>query len=239
MLSNEKNEYIHQVHIQVSQIHKGLEKIDCLPGTFFLTINNQMYSLPHQIVFKGEPNAPIKKLLKPIDCTKFIKLHPTDINEISVHWIPDEQDYILELNFVKKLNINNVLMKLLRRDTHMSIEESKNNIFNIMTRMHTNFQHYTSYYFSLICPLSKKRIRIPVRSFNCHHIQCFDAKAYILINDKRSSWKCPICDKFCFYDDLQIDFYFFGILSNYNLMKSKKEIEILSNKKWRVLIKQK
>ncbi|KAI9279316.1 MIZ/SP-RING zinc finger-domain-containing protein [Sporodiniella umbellata] len=47
----------------------------------------------------------------------------------------------------------------------------------------------------LKCPLTLQRIEWPVRSFNCTHIQCFDAAAFLIMNLQYPTWICPICDK--------------------------------------------
>ncbi|KAI1703517.1 MIZ/SP-RING zinc finger domain-containing protein [Ditylenchus destructor] len=46
----------------------------------------------------------------------------------------------------------------------------------------------------LICPLSKKRIRIPVRYETCRHLQCFDLKSFLKMKTKRNFLHCPICN---------------------------------------------
>ncbi|KAK9255756.1 hypothetical protein V1507DRAFT_451754 [Lipomyces tetrasporus] len=48
-----------------------------------------------------------------------------------------------------------------------------------------------SYKLTLKCPLSMKRMRLPVRSVQCTHATCFDLYNFLEIS--RASWKCPIC----------------------------------------------
>ncbi|VEL27390.1 unnamed protein product [Protopolystoma xenopodis] len=57
----------------------------------------------------------------------------------------------------------------------------------------------------ILCPLSKCRIELPVRGRKCRHIQCFDASTYLLINERKPSWKCPVCDGPASYEDLIVD----------------------------------
>ncbi|KAK9359080.1 hypothetical protein V1504DRAFT_499446 [Lipomyces starkeyi] len=49
----------------------------------------------------------------------------------------------------------------------------------------------SSYKLTLTCPLSKKRMKLPVRSVQCQHATCFDLYNYL--EHSRASWKCPIC----------------------------------------------
>lgn len=58
---------------------------------------------------------------------------------------------------------------------------------------------------SLMCPLMRSRIRLPARSINCKHVQCFDLESYLMMNAKNSNWNCPICSQNAPLSDLIID----------------------------------
>ncbi|XP_077554156.1 E3 SUMO-protein ligase gei-17-like [Haemaphysalis longicornis] len=49
---------------------------------------------------------------------------------------------------------------------------------------------------SLLCPLSRKRMKVPCRGVHCRHVQCFDAYAYLAANEStmKPFWRCPVCD---------------------------------------------
>ena len=81
---------------------------------------------------------------------------------------------------------------------------------------------------SLVCPLSKKRIEIPARGNDCKHLDCFDLKAHLVMNDKRSEWLCPICNKAGHFEVLYIDSYFVSILTKCSADK----IQFLSHEDW-------
>lgn len=57
----------------------------------------------------------------------------------------------------------------------------------------------------LLCPLSKCRIKLPVRGQKCQHIQCYDADTYLLINERKPAWKCPVCDSLAPFNELFVD----------------------------------
>ncbi|TNN05799.1 E3 SUMO-protein ligase pli1 isoform 1 [Schistosoma japonicum] len=57
----------------------------------------------------------------------------------------------------------------------------------------------------LLCPLTRTRIDLPVRSFNCSHLQCFDLHSYLAINMRRPRWSCPICSISAPFRDLRVD----------------------------------
>ncbi|OMP06119.1 Zinc finger, MIZ-type [Corchorus olitorius] len=48
---------------------------------------------------------------------------------------------------------------------------------------------------SLKCPISRTRIKIPVKGKACKHLQCFDFNNYVDINTRRPSWRCPHCNQ--------------------------------------------
>ncbi|CAH8550485.1 unnamed protein product [Schistosoma turkestanicum] len=66
----------------------------------------------------------------------------------------------------------------------------------------------------LLCPLTRTRIDVPVRSFNCSHLQCFDLHSYLTINMRRPRWSCPICGISAPFRDLRVDELFMSILKN-------------------------
>ncbi|KAI1696114.1 MIZ/SP-RING zinc finger domain-containing protein [Ditylenchus destructor] len=68
---------------------------------------------------------------------------------------------------------------------------------------------------SLICPLTKERISLPVRYRICRHLQCFDLKGFLAMKSKRNFLVCPICNTRVNNEltGLCIDRYFQKILS--------------------------
>lgn len=152
---------------------------------------------------------------------------------ITFNWTPDTEIYTWGIYLVKKLTSEFLLQKLVDKKARSS-EESKNHIIKKLADVDPDLVTTTPYIFPLVCPLSKIRMKLPARSVNCNHIQCFDAHNFILINEKKPTWTCPTCNNPCFYDDVQIDSYFLDIVSNPHLPDSCKEIKILSDGTWEV-----
>ena len=48
---------------------------------------------------------------------------------------------------------------------------------------------------SLTCPVIGTRIKYPGRGINCAHVQCFDLQSYLMMNETKPIWKCPVCQK--------------------------------------------
>lgn len=65
---------------------------------------------------------------------------------------------------------------------------------------------------SLLDPVTYTRIRIPVRSRQCRHAQCFDLYTYLEMNRNIPTWTCGICGVRVELKDLVVDCFFKEIL---------------------------
>ena len=66
---------------------------------------------------------------------------------------------------------------------------------NILNSEDTELQIENTLKVSLTCPLIGTRIKYPGRGNNCSHIQCFDLLSYLMMNEKKPLWNCPVCQK--------------------------------------------
>ena len=53
--------------------------------------------------------------------------------------------------------------------------------------------------------LGKIRMQVPTKPAQCEHLQCFDASLFLMMNEKKPTWKCPVCDNPARYSDLVVD----------------------------------
>lgn len=51
-------------------------------------------------------------------------------------------------------------------------------------------------------------MRYPCRASTCDHLQCFDANLYLMMNERKPKWICPVCNQSGLFDNLLIDGYF-------------------------------
>ncbi|XP_065312347.2 E3 SUMO-protein ligase PIAS4-A-like isoform X3 [Dermacentor albipictus] len=67
---------------------------------------------------------------------------------------------------------------------------------------------------SLVCPLAKRKIRVPCRGARCRHVQCFDAYAYLALNEGTlyPSWSCPVCNDQVHLEDMRVDLFTLDVL---------------------------
>lgn len=89
----------------------------------------------------------------------------------------------------------------------------------------------TSTVMSLKCPLSTMRMELPCRSNVCRHSQCFDATAFLQVQEQASQWSCPICSKMFSFSQLAIDKYVEDILQNTS--QSTEQVTIEPDGTWK------
>ncbi|KAH8927494.1 hypothetical protein BT69DRAFT_788937 [Atractiella rhizophila] len=60
---------------------------------------------------------------------------------------------------------------------------------------------------SLKCPVSFVRMTTPCRSWQCSHLQCFEAMSFLSMMEMTPTWLCPVCNKKITTEDLARDGY--------------------------------
>ena len=90
----------------------------------------------------------------------------------------------------------------------------------------------TSCKVSLACPLGKMRMQIPARASTCDHLQCFDAQLYLMMNEKKPKWMCPVCNKSAEPISLQIDGFFQNLVTSSRLPPDEHEIVLHNDGSW-------
>lgn len=82
--------------------------------------------------------------------------------------------------------------------------------------------------------LSKNRIELPVRGKYCTHIQCFDGRSYLQINEINETWLCPICRKKVLFKNIEVDNFFIkNVLEHPHLHKDTEIIILYGDGSWK------
>ena len=76
------------------------------------------------------------------------------------------------------------------------------------------------------------RMSMPCRPTTCDHLQCFDASLFLMMNEKKPTWMCPVCDSAAKYDDLMIDGYFQEVIKSAELPDEENEIILNQDGSW-------
>jgi E3 SUMO-protein ligase PIAS1 len=88
----------------------------------------------------------------------------------------------------------------------------------------------TSTVLSLKDPVAYTRITTPCRSIACAHNQCFDAAAYLQLQEQAPTWTCPICSKAAPWENLALDQYVNDILNS--TTRDVEQVTIEPDGKW-------
>lgn len=229
--SIDENGYCLQIQIQLGSIEEGSTVInDCMPLGLYVRICDQVCPLPPLSPPPRKSEA--RRLIpRPINCTELLNLS-TNMNRINLNWYPDGKNYVVGLFLVKQLSVGSLVENLKYKKVR-SLEDTKRYIIKKSSSVDTELST-THHLISLMCPLSKLRMKLPTKSINCDHLQCFDASGFISMNEKKPTWICPICNKPCTYYDLEIQTYFLEIVNSPFLPENCQQIEILPDGSWKM-----
>ena len=61
------------------------------------------------------------------------------------------------------------------------------------------------------------------------HVQCFDLKSYLSMNENKPTWNCPVCSQSAPYDTLRVDSLFQRIITE---LSSALEIAFQKDGSW-------
>ncbi|OUM57826.1 hypothetical protein PIROE2DRAFT_17069 [Piromyces sp. E2] len=90
----------------------------------------------------------------------------------------------------------------------------------------------TSCVLSLKCPISRIRIKTPIRFHQCKHAQCFDADSFFQLTLSSIIKKCPICNLQANYNSLVVDGLFYEILKHTS--NHVEQVTLYSNGNWEI-----
>ncbi|KAH9518349.1 E3 SUMO-protein ligase pias1 [Bulinus truncatus] len=205
-----KLEYTVQVQLRFCLLETTCEQADTFPSQIQVRVNNKPATLPN-VIPTNKPNVEPKRPGRPVDITNLCRLSPTVSNAITVSWAADfTRSFCMAVYLVKKLTSDILLSRLKQFGNHHS-DHTKALIKEKLAQDPDSEIATTSLRVSLICPLGKMRIQIPCRASICTHLQCFDASTFLMMNERKPTWMCPVCDRPCPYDKLIIDGYFVEI----------------------------
>lgn len=178
---------------------------DQYPSRLQVVVNDKRQELPKTL-------GGLQCKRQPIDITASVDFRRGFNNKVKLTWQPD-CDYAILICVVRRADPETLLQRL--RDTSTrSISESKALLRAMLSNESGADVMSKSMKVSLLCPIGRGRISVPVRPKTCNHIQCFDALQFLRLNESNSTWKCPLCSKLFDFDSLAIDGLFAHILSS-------------------------
>lgn len=201
-----------QVILRFCYLDTMTQQDDNFPPETSLFVNNTNVVLPPAIQNPNKPELMPKRPGQIVNITSYCKLCPFVSNSICIKWFVDtsapSRSYVVTVIIGKRLESSVLLQRIIERGL-IDPESTKRLISDSDNEVAT-----TTLQCSLMCPLGKTRMQMPCKARTCQHIPCFDAYTYIQMNEKKSSWTCPICYKPAYFLDLMIDAFFLDILKN-------------------------
>jgi len=225
-----KLDYLYQLQLRFCPLDTTAEQGDEFPPSICVQVNGKMCPLPNPIP-TNKPNVEPKRPPRPINVTPLCKLSPILHNTVNVKWAADHgKGWVVGIWLVEKLSSDQLLERLNgkgKRDPGFTRDLIKKKLSDDDDGIAT-----TNLKVSVACPLGKMRMSMPCRPQSCDHLQCFDASLFLMMNEKKPTWTCPVCDSPAKYDDLMIDGYFQEVIKAKELPEEENEIILNQDGSW-------
>lgn len=230
-----KLEYQYQVQLRFCLLDPTTEQGDEFPPSIAVQVNGKMCPLPNPIP-TNKPNTEPKRPPKPVNITPLCKLNPNLANTVNVKWAAEcGKGWLAVIGLVEQLSSQQLLERLNskgKRQPEFTRDLIKKKLADDEDGIAT-----TNLKVTLSCPLGKMRMTMPCRPSTCDHLQCFDAAIFLMMNEKKPTWICPVCDSPAKYDDLMVDGYFQEVLKAKELPEDENEIILNQDGSWNPLPK--
>ncbi|PFX30938.1 E3 SUMO-protein ligase PIAS3-like [Stylophora pistillata] len=210
---NSRNEYTVQVQLRFCLFETSCVQEDNFPSSLCVKVNGKMCQINTGHTSQNcNPNAESKRPSKPVNITPLCRLSSTVPNHIHVTWTPKfGQRHVVTVKLVQAVT-SSCLIQRLKNNGYRNPDHSRALIKEKLAHDPESEVATTSLRVSLLCPLGKTRMTLPCRAITCNHLQCFDAALYLQMNERKTTWICPVCDKKAPFDKLVLDGLFREIL---------------------------
>ncbi|AAS50487.1 AAR121Wp [Eremothecium gossypii ATCC 10895] len=164
---------------------------------------------------------------KPADLTPFVK-HNAE-NYLQLVYAFTKEDFLVYLYIVTMNTPEKILEGVLARPKIVK-PATLAYIKKILSEDEDDDLMTTSTIMTLQCPISYSRMKYPVKSVRCDHLQCFDAMSFILSQMQIPTWQCPVCQKQIEIKDLAVCDYVDDIIKSSN--ENVEQVVINSDGSW-------
>ncbi|CAI2316778.1 unnamed protein product [Caenorhabditis sp. 36 PRJEB53466] len=197
---------------------------DDFPLNAHVRVDDQIAQLPN-VIPTNKPNMEPKRPSRPVNITNCLSRFGTAQHRIVIEWLADRRTWAAQIQFVHRVDAH-ILFDRVEKDPskHKSIELTKKEIVTKLNGSGEDDIAMDHLQISLLDPLVRTRMVTPSRCADCTHLQCFDLKSYLMMNEKKATWQCPVCSNYCPYDRLIIEDYFLDML--HKVDKDTTEVEL-------------
>jgi len=225
----------YEIQLRLALYNIEKEQPDDFPNEVKITLNEFEVELPPEIrtpTIPGQPNQ-IKRESRPANLTPYLNRTPGVSQKLKIEWRQDPRLFVIGIWLVQQISWE------MLRDRFMADKDAQCTFTRevIQKRLAVNPDDedddvsMDSLKVSLICPYSRAKMVVPIRSLSCTHIQCFDLNNYLQMNKLKPNWKCPVCGNYCRYNSLKVDQYFLDVIQKVG--KSVNEVELLPSGDWK------
>eukprot|EP01112_Ceratiomyxa_fruticulosa_P009116 TRINITY_DN2378_c0_g2_i9.p1 TRINITY_DN2378_c0_g2~~TRINITY_DN2378_c0_g2_i9.p1 ORF type:complete len:568 (-),score=98.67 TRINITY_DN2378_c0_g2_i9:978-2681(-) len=176
-----------------------------------VTVNGQHMNLNIKKAPANKPHAVLPPD-KPLDITPYLRHGKNSVDIITSSTIGK----VLVAQLMNVVSVDNLIPRVKLTDHDVSYRKVLSSFGRGPSTSTSIFVEdeivQTSSTISLVCPLVKTRVKIPVRGETCKHIQFFDLRNYLAMNMRVSSWRCPCCSSRVEFKDLVVDSYFSNLI---------------------------
>ncbi|CDS41737.1 e3 SUMO protein ligase PIAS2 [Echinococcus multilocularis] len=212
---------------------------DSMPIHLNIFVNVKQAMLP-PLLPTCRPNMDGRRYARPVNITPLLRVSPAVSNHVKLSWSHDYSTFsynFFAIYLVQKHSTKE-LCEALRTHAYRPAPVVQRQIVDKLASTVTScgggsgngvvdesddddLQIQNTLPVQLLCPLSKCRIKLPVRGQRCQHIQCYDADTYLLINERKPAWKCPVCDSPAPFHELFVD----GLLMDILATRESQDVE--------------
>lgn len=140
-------------------------------------------------------------------------LDPQKENVVQITFIRTLTPYVCKVYLAKSFDGLQLFKKSISIKEHIPKNVTIRKVQEILQEDDDELQMETMK-MSLQCPISYMKMKYPIRSLACHHIQCFDAQWFLEAQKQVPLWECPVCQKKVNIMDLRLCDYTMEILEN-------------------------
>ncbi|KAG5422055.1 SIZ1 [Candida metapsilosis] len=195
------------------------------------------YPIPHNLYVNGQRvNKTYEGIrhkpgtAKPVDVTDLL-LGPPKLNKIRMIYEDDTYTYYVYLYFVKIISLETVIKDIMKQPK-IRKEDTTERIKKISIKSSSNGIETGNALLSLKDPYTFTRIKIPIKTIECEHLECFDLNYFMTQQQENPTWECPYCGASFEVSDLAICEYFEDILKKVD--SDVDYVSIMKNGEWRL-----
>lgn len=167
---------------------------------------------------------------KPADLTPYLRPSPQQ-NVLEVVYAFTKSEYCIYCYIVETVSPEHLLEEV--RTKPKIIKAATLNYIRKCLSEEEDDLITTSTIMTLQCPVSYTRMKYPVKSIMCNHLQCFDALWYIHSQLQVPTWQCPVCQIDIKLSDLAICEYVDEILKSSD--EDVEQVELSTDGSWKPL----